>query len=698
MRIRIHNKHQSKHYYALPKDDARRVNVVGVMGLLSLIALLVGFYFFSNQSLLIALVCVPFFVIVALYHLINFWLMATYPGFNMKQHKQLVAKFKKRKRLPKVAVFIPAAGEAIKLVEKTVRRATMITYPNYEVFLLDDSKEGIYKAMVEHLGATYMRRKDIGHHKKAGNMNAALKKIKGFSHVLVLDADFVPRKEIIEELIPYAKRDVGIVQSPQHFDLGDEVYNRSKIEYGAGMIQRDFYRITQVARNRVGGAICVGTNALYSISALNKVGGFEGVGKPEWGHSEDVHTGLKMLNAENSQNEGYSIRYVPVQLAKGVCPDDHLSFYKQQNRWATGSMQLTFSRKTLFSKKLSLKQKVTYFSNSVYYFYTMGLLFAPVQLLILLLSPREYDWSYTLLFIPMLVVSYILTPFLLRQKVEPIASSVVVISNAYTFVQALWLLIVRRPLGWEATGAKGPSTKKNTHFMGLKLISSGSFIVIYLATLTVLIMNYDIGFNPSTFITFIFLASFIGHLIYLHFLLTGDLEWRRLHIAPQSYGYIALGIILIATVFTSLDYGQRYDVKADGYTTLALVSQPAERNARPEVSTDAVAKSADDNVVEEKPKEATRLYSSIYIGGSQSSAASDLVNQFRDVWYIDDATAGKLQDKVMHRMGYSDIVAPDHVYSFTVEELAHLVQADAYVQIGEEASWAEYSILVGVST
>lgn len=689
MRIRIHDKRQAKYHYALSKSDAKRVRVVGVAGLLSLAALIVGFYFFASQSMLIMAVCVPFFVVIALYHLVNYWLMALYPGFDTKKHRKLVATFQKSKKLPKVAVFIPAAGEDVSIVSQTVRAAVKIDYPNFDVFVLDDSKQGIYKGMAAELGARYVRRKDTGHHKKAGNMNSAMAKIKGYSHILVLDADFVPRKEILKELTPYATDEVGIVQSPQHFELTDEIYNRSKIEFGAGMIQRDFYRITQVARNRMRGAICVGTNALYNIAALKQVGGFEGVGRAEWGHSEDVHTGLKMINSLNKKGERYQIKYVPIQLATGICPDDHLSFYKQQNRWATGSMQLIFSRKTLFSKMLSVPQKITYFSNSTYYFYTMGLLFAPVQLLILLLSPSSYDWRYTLLFLPMLFVTYILTPFLLRQKIEPIASSVVVISNAYTFVQALWLLIIRRPLGWEATGAKSAAKKRHPQFFTMKLLSSGVFIVVYLATLATLVMNYHLGFNPSTFIALVFFASFVGHIIYLHHMLAADIKLKRAHKSVHAYGYVMLAIIIATTTLSSYAYGAHYDVKrVDGKGIAFVEEAPAEK---PKVVAKEPVKKAT-----VKP-ELTKLVFDVAQDQSQSEIASLAVKKIREIRSLDAAQAGKLQDKLMHEMGYQDLIFAGNHYEFTIDRVDELLKLDARLIDGEAGFWAAYAQQVGVN-
>lgn len=689
MRLRIHNKRQAKYYYALSSSDARRVKVIGILGLVSLIALAFGFYYFASQSILITVLCAPFFLVITLYHLINYWLMAMYPGFDTKRHRKRISAFMKADKLPRVAVFVPAAGEATDIVSQTIQGAKKINYPTFEVFVLDDSKDGIYKELAARLGARYMRRENVGQHKKAGNMNSAMTKISGFSHILVLDADFVPRREILRELMPYATPEVGIVQSPQHFELSDEVYRKSKIEFGAGMIQRNFYRITQVARNRFGGAICVGTNAIYNIAALKQVGGFEGVGRADWGHSEDVHTGLKIINARNKTGKQYRIEYVPIQLATGICPSDHLSFYKQQSRWATGSMQLIMSRLTAFSKTLRVRQRITYISNSLYYFYTMGLLFAPVQLLILLLAPATYDWGYTLLFMPMLFVTYILTPFLLRQHVEPAASSIVVISNAYTFVQALILLIVRRPLGWEATGAQSRAKKRHPQFRMMKIFSSLTFILVYVTTLAVLLLNYRLGFNPSTFIILVFLSSFIGHILYLHHTLAVDITFRRIYTSRHAYGYGLLALVIMFSSTAAFVYGKEYDMKFRPGSGIALIQDAAP--LAPETNTNVGAVTA-----EPEPVIPQDVVVSVAPDDNQSEISSYVVNVISERRNLSPAAKGKLQDRLMHDMGYRNLIHTGSQYTFTQTRIDELISGSAYVNERESSFWSKYAARVGL--
>lgn len=565
--FRVRKAKDEKYFYALNAHDSRIVRLTGILGLVSMLFVVLGYYQFLHISLLLAILFSPVLLIITLYYLTQYILLTFYPGFDVDRHKQKVADFWHNAQIeqhaPPIAVFIPAAGESVDVVDGTVRAAANIDYPNYQVIVLDDSKEGIYKDLCAKYQVGYIRRQNVGQGKKAGNMNHAITRISGFRYILVLDADFQARPEILNELVPYTGDDIGIVQSPQHFPLNQEAHSRSKIEYGAAYIQQDFYRITQVARNRFGSAICVGTSALYNLDALRRVGGYEGVGQPRgWGHSEDVHTGLKMLNYFNSSDKRYKIVYVPVQLAKGCCPDNHHSFYKQQNRWATGSMQLLLSGKTLFSSRLSMRQRLIYGSNSLYYFYTMSILLSPVYLLALALSNHPSSWAFTLYFIPSLVFKHLIEPFVLRKQRAPLATSLVVLSNAYTFLQALVLLIIRRPLGWEATGTK--SGKKSSHFTYFKLMATTAFVLLYIITFGVLIMNDRFQLGPSTFIICLFLLAFLGHVAFLFYTLIVGGNTGRRWADRKLYMMIMLIAIIFTVVGISSMYRSKYDIVLTG--------------------------------------------------------------------------------------------------------------------------------------
>ncbi len=506
-----------KYQYAIAPKERLLINSIGVLSLVSLIFLAVGFVNFLRLSLLAAIVFPLPFAVIFLFHFINAFLMSFYPGFDIDRHKKHVIAYWKNHEEPRVGIFIPVAGESLSVVGKTVKAALKADYTDKTVVLCDDTKDGRYRALAERLDCAYVQHDRPGVRKKAGNVNYAISQFPDVEQVLILDADFVVRPEILRELVSYSGGATGIVQSPQHFRLDDRVYKRSKTEFGAALIQRDFYRITQVARNRFNSAICVGTNALYSRKVLDMVGGFEGVGGDDpWTHSEDVNTGLKMMNRRLSDGKPYRIRYIPVQLATGDCPENYYQFYKQQSRWATGSTRLMFSPKTLFSKVLTPIQKICYFSNALYYLYTIAILAMPIYFLTLVLGRHGYSWHYTLFFVPQLVMTYLVTPFVLRREPEPVVSVITVMTTAYTFVQAIFLSVVRRPIGWEPTGGAGKGTGHT--FKQYKRFVLAYVFIAYGATLAIALERHAFTLSASVILQAMFVfACFaqIAHILYL---------------------------------------------------------------------------------------------------------------------------------------------------------------------------------------
>jgi cellulose synthase/poly-beta-1,6-N-acetylglucosamine synthase-like glycosyltransferase len=530
---------KEKYSYTVNKRQARLVNIVGAMGILSVLALLYGYYNFLNISpWLKAFLFIPF-LIIASYHLITYFAQLVFPGFDIREHEHYVKQYWASNKEPKVSVVIPACGESVSVVRKTVTGALKIEYKNKRVYVLDDTKNGIYKDLCRQLGCGYVNRTNVGENKKAGNLNYAMRTLPASDFLLVLDADFVPRSEMLREMVPYALDDISIVQTPQHFSISDATYYKSKVAFGAALMQREFYRITQVARDRFGAAICVGTNALYRRSAIVEVGGYQGVrGYGPWQHSEDVHTGLKTLNFIRPNGRAYRIKYLPIQLAKGTCPEDYYSFYKQQNRWCTGSLQLLFSKKTLFSKVLNPVQKIFYFSNGLYYLYTIFILLAPIQLLVINLVDASYSWGYTMFFIPSLLMTLLVVPYVYRREPEPLAFWIVITATSFTFLQALYLLIRQRPLGWEPTGQK--ALGKNRRYTEFKTTVVLYFVMVYVAGLITILLNDGFGVRSTIFLQSLFLFSLLGHTVHLYYLLVASNQraaswYKRLYgkTAPQ---------------------------------------------------------------------------------------------------------------------------------------------------------------------
>lgn len=360
------------------------------------------------------------------------------------EHRVRVAQWRPETH-PSVDVFLPSAGEDLAVLANTYRHVSGLRWPGpLQVHVLDDSARPEVAELASAYNFRYLSRPNRGQFKKAGNLRF------GFDHtagelILILDADFVPRSDLLAELAPYFDDEaVGIVQSPQYFDATPKM---NWLQRAAGATQVLFYRWVQPARDRSDAAICVGTSALYRRQSLARAGGFAQIG-----HSEDVHTGVKLMQS------GSTVRYVPIVVTKGLCPDTFSQFVTQQYRWCTGSMSLLFSR-SFHRTPMRRLQRLSYWSGFLYYITTavnvfvaaippilMGY-FAPGQV-----RPANY------VFVTLAIVS--------RQTIIPLIThgrdslfGLARIQTTYSFAHALALLDVLRGRtdAWVATGSKARS-------------------------------------------------------------------------------------------------------------------------------------------------------------------------------------------------------------------------------------------------
>ena len=114
-----------------------------------------------------------------------------------------------------VEVFVTVYGEPVEVVRRTLEAALAIRGA-HRTWLLDDGSSDDMRALADDLGCFYLRRLGSAG-AKAGNINHALTQAKG-DFFVVFDADFVPRPEFIEEVLPFFTDDnVAFVQTPQTY-------------------------------------------------------------------------------------------------------------------------------------------------------------------------------------------------------------------------------------------------------------------------------------------------------------------------------------------------------------------------------------------------------------------------------------------------------------------------------------------------
>lgn len=167
-----------------------------------------------------------------------------------------------------IDVFITTYNEEVALVRATAEAAVRIRYP-HRTHILDDGDRPAMRAMAAELGVGYITRgpgwEDKPLHAKAGNLNNALLQTDG-EFLLVLDADQVPRTEILDRTLGYFVDDrVALVQTPQEFV---NVPDHDPLGSQAPL----FYGPIQQGKDGWNAAFFCGSNAVLRREALMQLG------------------------------------------------------------------------------------------------------------------------------------------------------------------------------------------------------------------------------------------------------------------------------------------------------------------------------------------------------------------------------------------------------------------------------------------
>ncbi len=429
--------------YAYIIKNAHAVRFVYALGIVTWFSVLYGYARFFSLDRRYWLIFGPIVLLFTLYHLISYGLNLFYRAFDVRKHDAAVKKFwANTKNDPSVDVFLPICGEDPAILETTFAAVRAIDYGKKKVYVLDDGASAEAKALAARFGFEYLSRPNRGEMKKAGNLKYGHEHSNG-EFIVVFDADFAPRRDFVRELLPYMQdQKTAIVQSPQYFIADSDTHRRSPLEFGAGQTQEDFYRIIQVSRDRFGGAICVGSNAIYRRSALNAIGGTAQIE-----HSEDVHTGFNLIAA------GYAIKYVPLILAVGLCPSELDAYFHQQHRWCSGSMSMLLSKK-FWTTKLGFARRLCFWSGFLYYItHALALLMAFQVFVILFRHFDQISLANALPFFPYFVYSFIVLP-IFRRTAPKYGSMLVRMAHSYSYSHAVVSNLFRQHVGWRPTNSK----------------------------------------------------------------------------------------------------------------------------------------------------------------------------------------------------------------------------------------------------
>lgn len=434
----------------------RRYNILLVFSVLSFTCISIStFHFLLVNPALWALFTI--FTLSIVYFFISLAVNLFTESFDFDAHQGLVDAWEPRK-YPTVDVFLPTAGEDLSVLENTWLGVTAMIkhYPGkVTAYCLDDSDRAIVKELTKRFDFKYVVRPNRGEFKKAGNLRHGYGISKG-EFIVIFDADFRPRGDFLTELLPYFYKNekIGIVQSPQYFDVST---TQNWLERGAGAVQELFYRFSQVSRQHHDASICVGSNAVYRRRALDDTGGTALIE-----HSEDVHTGFNM------RMHGWTIQYLPVLLAKGLCPASMPAFFKQQYRWCMGSMSLLGSQK-FWGAKLAIRTRLSYMSGFFYYISTaIASFYTPIiPLSLLLFIPDQIKLENYLLIFPAIIFTQIIYP-IWHESIYGVEAWATRSVYGWAHLFAIYDAIIKRPMAWQPTGSKIKKDHRYTTFRWLQ--------------------------------------------------------------------------------------------------------------------------------------------------------------------------------------------------------------------------------------
>lgn len=526
--------------YQYVKTSPYFIRGIGVLGILTTLLMGYGMWKYISLESLYVIVFGPIVIIFIGNKLLRFFIQLFYPKFDIKEHESFVAKFWKENPEPSVDVFLPWAGEDLNIHEEVLKAVRNLNYKNFQVYMLDDVGREDHKKMAEKYEFNYLSRPNKGEYKKSGNLQYGYEHSQG-EFVLILDADFIPTKDSLHDLIPYIVNDpeMGILQTPQFFEQTKDVHSRSKIEFGGGNIVEDFYRVVMPCRDEFKAGMCVGTSAVYRRAAIEKLNG-----TPKVHASEDLATGLLITQY------GYYVKYLPLIVSIGKSPESYQGYFKQHMRWCSGN--LVFARYWP-NARMNLMARIIYMTNPMYYLSEALTIIFSFQFLILLYFHSDSLSLYnTLYFLPYILLSRIVIP-LSKTTRNKLGTKLAALSNSYTYFYTYIRMLTKGVPAWQPTGVK--VSKLHEDF--LSAFNIGTFVsgLFILGFTYVLFSKPEIFGNYNTYIvlgwTF---YSVFWHALFLTFVLkyihpfkSADIQniLSRTLLHAKTYSISVLGLVLI---------------------------------------------------------------------------------------------------------------------------------------------------------
>ena len=347
-----------------------------------------------------------------------------------------------REHWPTVDVFVVTYNEQTELLRRTLIGALKMDYPSdkKKIYLLDDGRRAEMRELAEELGCYYITRTD-NKHAKAGNLNNALRQTNG-DIVAIFDSDQIPVKSFLTETVGFIVADekCGLVQTPQHNFTASPFEHNLRLTNKISSEEDFFYRVAQVGNDYWNSGYFCGCCAILRRSALEKIGGIavETVG-------EDAHTSMRLHAA------GYRSVYFNKPLTGGLATARFEQYLAQRVRWGRGMAQILRIQNPLFTRGLSIPQRLNYFLSIMHFFGgvpRMVLILAPLVYLLLGWMPVNSN-SLNILYyaVPHILLAIIAMSAMSKGYRQSFWSEVFQTATAFALAPVTFLALINPRLG-----------------------------------------------------------------------------------------------------------------------------------------------------------------------------------------------------------------------------------------------------------
>lgn len=360
---------------------------------------------------------------------------------------------------PPVAIAVASYHEPLNVLKDTLTCFYNLSYPNKHLYFLDDTRYELpwdtpenklkYRKSIEDLCQSL----DINlfranwHGAKAGMLNDFIQFLGGekrddfeFSqyskqrskdpekYLIIFDADMNPLPDFVEHLVDIMERNpkIAFTQTPQYYTN----FEFNRVARAAGLQQAVFYEFICEGKSQQGAMFCCGTNVIYRREALAAIGGFD-----ENSVTEDFATSLKLHKA------GWKSKYLNRVSAFGMGPEDLGAFFKQQYRWARGTLgifRMLPKEFFLHLRQYTINQWWEYFLSSTHYFvgcvFFIMVIFPILYLFFNIPSYMADPVIYAAAFLPYITLSMLMFLWTLKKRAYTIFDILsVLVFNAVSF-------------------------------------------------------------------------------------------------------------------------------------------------------------------------------------------------------------------------------------------------------------------------